>query len=129
MQKAVVAARILLGLIFTVFGLNFYFRFLPTPELNEAAGSFLGALVNTGYMMEIVKLVEVVGGVMLLAGVFVPLALVLLFPIVLNIFLFHIVLDLAGWPIAVLVMALELFLAWAYRGSFKGMLSRTAQPG
>lgn len=129
MQKVVLAARILLGLIFTVFGLNFYFDFLPPPELNDAAGGFFGALLETGYMMEIVKLVEVVGGVMLLLGAFVPLALALLAPIVLNIFLFHAVLDTAGLPIAVFVLALELFLAWSYRSSFKGMLSRTAQPG
>ena len=126
MNRLVLVARILLGLIFTVFGLNFYFNFLPPPELNAEAGAFFGALLETGYMMDIVKLVEVVGGVMLLAGVWVPLALVILFPIVLNIFLFHTVLDLAGLPIAIFVMVLELFLAWAYRDSFKGLLARNA---
>lgn len=128
MQKVVMAARILLGLIFTVFGLNFYFDFLPPPELNDTASGFFSALNNTGYMMEVVKLVEVFGGVMLILRAYVPLALALLAPIVLNIFLFHAFLDTAGLPIAVFVLVLELFLAWAYRGSFKGMLARSAQP-
>ncbi len=129
MQKAVLVARILLGLIFTVFGINFYFNFLPAPELNAEATAFFGALLETGYMMQVVKLVEVVGGVLLLVGAFVPLALALLAPIVLNIFLFHALLDPAGLPVAILVLALELFLAWSYRGSFADMLRRSAQPG
>lgn len=128
MQKVVLVARLLLGLIFTVFGLNGFFNFLPPPEVNEAGGAFLGALAATGYMFPVIKLVETVGGILLLAGVFVPLALVLLAPIVVNIVLFHVVLDTAGLPIAILVLVLEVFLAWGYRGSFRGVLAMKAQP-
>ena len=128
MQKAVLGARIVLGLIFTVFGLNGFFHFLPLPELSEEAGAFMGALAATGYMFPLIKLTEVVGGVMLLAGRFVPLGLTLLAPVVVNILLFHLVLDPAGMIMTVVLVVLQIFLAWAYRGSFTGVLSAGAKP-
>ncbi|MEO1082760.1 MAG: DoxX family membrane protein [Acidobacteriota bacterium] len=127
MDKAVLGARLLLGFIFTVFGINLWLGFLPQPELNEAATAFFGAL-SASYLLTFVKVTEVVGGLMLLSGRFVPLALTLLAPIVINILFFHIFLDLAGLPVALFVTALEVFLAWAYRGSFAGVLSMNARP-
>ena len=128
MDKATLGIRLLLGLIFTVFGLNGFFNFLPPPEVNEGAGAFLGALAATGYMFPAIKLVEVVGGVLLLANFMVPFALTILAPIVVNIALFHIVLDTAGLPVALAVLVFEIFLAWAYRGSFRGVLAAKAKP-
>ena len=128
MQKAVLGARIVLGLIFTVFGLNGFFQFLPLPELSEKAGAFMGALAATGYMFPLIKLTEVLGGVMLLAGRFVPLGLTLLAPVVVNILLFHLVLDPAGMIMTVVIVVLQIFLAWAYRGSFAGVLNAGAKP-
>ena len=128
MQKAVLGARLLLGLIFTVFGLNGFLNFLPPPEVNEGAGAFLGALAATGYMFPLIKATEVVGGVLLLANRCVPFALTILAPVVVNIALFHIVLDTAGLPVALAVLVLEIFLAWGYRDSFKGVLASKASP-
>ena len=128
MQKAVLAARIVLGLIFLVFGANYFLHFIELPPPNEAAGAFMGALAATGYMFPLVKLVEIVGGILLLAGAYVPLALALLAPIVVNIFLLHALLDNGGLPLGVLVLVLEAYLAWAYRDSFKGMLDMRARP-
>lgn len=128
MQKAVQGVRILQGLIFTVFGLNGFLDFLPPPEAPEAGTAFLGALAATGYMFPVIKLVEIIGGVMLLAGRFVPLGLTLLAPIIVNIFLFHLFLDPANMVIAVVVLIFEIFLAWAYRGSFSGVLAVNARP-
>ena len=127
MQKAVVGARILLGLVFVIFGANYVFRFIPT-EANEAGTAFVGALAATGYMWPIVKGLEFVAGAMLLVGFGVPLALVLLAPIVVNIVLFHVFLDTAGLPLTIVILALQLFLAWAYRDSFKGVLNLRARP-
>ena len=62
MQKAVLGARIVLGLIFFVFGLNYFGKFLPLPELSEPAGAFMGALAASGYMFPLVKITEIVGG-------------------------------------------------------------------
>ncbi len=121
------AARILLGLVFFVFGLNGFLQFLPTPPAPERAMTFLGALAATGYMFPLIKSVEVVGGALLLSNRFVPLALAIVAPNVVNIVLFHAVLAPAGLPVALFVLALEIFTAWSYRAAFAPMLrARTA---
>ena len=129
MQKAILVARLLLGLIFTVFSLNYFVPFLPMPEMTESAGSFMGALAATGYMLPVVKSVELVAGVFLLLGVLVPLALTLLAPVVVNIVLVHLFLDPSGLPMGLLIVVLGLFLAYSYRGSFAGVLTFRADPG
>ena len=116
------AGRVGLGLVFTVFGLNGFLHFLPQPPVPEAAGGFLGALAATGYMFPLIKGTEVVSGVLLLSGRYVPLALTLLAPIVVNIVAFHLALAPAGMGMALFVLGLEIYLAWAYRAAFRGVL-------
>lgn len=128
MKFAVIGARVLLGLIFVVFGLNGFFNFIPAPEMSEAAGSLMGAFVATGYFMIVVKLVEVTSGLMILTGRFLPLGLILLAPVSVNILLFHIFLDTAGLPMALFIIIAQLFLAWEYRDSFSGVLQANAKP-
>lgn len=121
------ASRILLGLVFFVFGLNGFLQFIPQPPMPEKAGMFMGALAAAGYMFPLIKGVEVVGGAMLLSNRFVPLALAIVAPNVVNIVLFHAVLAPAGLPVALVVLALEIVLAWSYRDSYASMLrARTA---
>jgi uncharacterized membrane protein YphA (DoxX/SURF4 family) len=121
------AARVLLGLIFFVFGLNGFLQFIPQPPAPERAGAFMGALAATGYMFPLIKGVEVIAGGLLLSNRFVPLALALLAPNVVNIVLFHSILAPAGLPVALMVLALELFAAWSYREAYASMLhARTA---
>ena len=81
MKFVVIGARVLLGLVFVVFGLNGFLHFIEPPEMNEAAGALMGVLVGTGYFMAVVKLVEVVSGLMILTGKFLPLGLILLAPV------------------------------------------------
>ncbi len=88
-NKVQYGARFLLGLVYVVFGLNGFFQFLPQPPLPEAATNFFVALLATGYFFPVLKAAEVLGGAMLLGGVAAPLALVILAPITLQIFLFH----------------------------------------
>jgi uncharacterized membrane protein YphA (DoxX/SURF4 family) len=121
-QKLPLAARLLLGLTFFVFGLNGFLHFLPQPAPPPAAGAFAGALYATGYLFPLLKATEVLAGALLLAGVFVPLALALLAPIVVNIAAFHLFLAPGNWGIVGLVLACELFLAWTHRASFAPML-------
>src|SRR5438876_10334451 len=83
------AARLFLGLVFTVFGLNFFLHFLPTPPLTPRAGAFAGALFATGYLFPLLKITEVVAGLLLLSNRFVPLALAVLAPVVINVVGFH----------------------------------------
>jgi hypothetical protein len=116
------ATRIFLGIIFFVFGLNGFLQFMPVPPMPEKAGAFMGALAATGYMFPLIKTVEVVGGALLISNRFVPLALALLAPNVVNIVLFHAVLAPGGLPVALMVLALELFAAWSYRDAYASML-------
>ena len=121
MSKLATATRILMGLAFLVFGANGFLHFLPEPQLPERAGAFIGALVQSGYLMQLVKGTEVVAGLLLLTGIAVPLALVLLAPILVNIFLFHLTLAPEGLAPAVVLGACELVLARAHWASFRGL--------
>ncbi len=120
-------ARIVLGLIFFVFGLNGFLQFLPMPPPEGRAGAFMGALFATGYMFPLIKSTEVLAGLLLLSGRFVPLALTLLAPVIVNIVLFHAVLAPPN-PVVFLVLLSEIYLAYAYRDAFRGVLSPGAKP-
>jgi hypothetical protein len=121
------ATRLLLGLVLFVFGLNGFLQFLPPPAAPDKAVAFLAALAATGYMFPLIKSVEVIGGALLLSNRFVPLALAIVAPNVVNIVLFHAVLAPGGLPVALFVLALEVFTAWSYRDAFAPLLrTRTA---
>jgi putative oxidoreductase len=123
MKIAVMVARILLGLVFFVFGLNGFLHFMPNPPPTPAAGAFFGALIATGYMFSLVFLPQVLGGALLLLNVAVPFALVILAPVIVNIIFFHIFLSPDLLPMALVVAAFELFLAWYYRAAFAPLFS------
>jgi uncharacterized membrane protein YphA (DoxX/SURF4 family) len=129
-RRAPTVARCLLGVVFFVFGLNGFLNFIPPPppgSMPEGALALSVALLHTGYLLQLVAGTQVLGGALLLANRFVPLALALLAPIVINIVAFHAFLAQSGLVLALVVVALELYLAWAYRAAFKPMLSsRTA---
>ncbi len=127
MSKLPMIARILLGLIFVVFGLNGLLDFMQMPPFPEAAGAYLGAMMETGYAWPLLKLTEIAAGLLLLSGRFVPLALLLLAPIVVNITLFHIFLAPSGLPLGIVVLVLMLYLAHAYWPHFRGIFS-AAEP-
>jgi uncharacterized membrane protein YphA (DoxX/SURF4 family) len=122
-------ARILLGLVFFVFGLNGFFHFIPQPKsMPEKIGAFFGGLMQTGYMLPLIFGTQVTGGALLLMNRFVPLALALLAPVIVNILAVHIFLEPSGLPIAIVVLVLELYLAWAYRNAFCPMLHARTTP-
>ena len=123
MSKLPLIARIILGLIFTVFSINFFVPFLPMPDPAPEAGAFLGALMASGYMFYFIKIVELVGGIMLLIGICIPFALLLLAPIVVNIFLFHIFLDPAGFLMGLFIFLVEFYLLYHYRSVFSKICS------
>jgi putative oxidoreductase len=124
MKIATIIARVLLGLVFFVFGLNVFFNFIPMPPppKNEA-GAFMGALFSSGYLYAI-KCFEIAGGFLLLIGRKVPLGLTLLVPVIVNILLYDILLDHTGLPLGIVLAALSLFLLWAYRTAFAGLLTQ-----
>lgn len=123
------AARLFLGLVFTIFGLNFFFHFIPQPPTPARASAFAGALFASGYLFQLLKTVEIASGLLLLTGRFVPLALALVAPIIVNILAFHLFLAPAGLPLPALLLIAELYLAWSYRAVFAPMLqARTPLP-
>ena len=121
---AAAIARYLLGLPMLVFGLNGFFNFIPQPEtpLPERAVAFAGALMNSGYMMPLIGLTQLVVGVLLVVNRCVPLALVLFAPFIVNAVAFHVFLEPSGLPAAGVFLALELYLAWHYRAAFRPLL-------
>lgn len=124
-RHATLVTRVLTGLLFTVTGLNGFLNFMPAPDpstMAPAGVAFTTALYATGYMLQLSSGVQVVAGVLLVAGRFVPLALAVLAPMVVNIFLIHLFLEPSGMVIALLVVAAEIGLAWAYRDKFRPML-------
>jgi putative oxidoreductase len=130
-QPFAIVARILLGLIFVVFGLNFFFHFLHSapPDPTSKAGLFLGGLFASGYFFIFLKVLEVLYGLLLLADLYTPLVLILLFPISINIVLFHTILapSPSSLIIAWLLFALNVYLAWINRAVYAPLLKRNAK--
>ena len=122
-----VSARVVLGLIYFVFGLNFFLQFLPAqPHPEGVVAAFTGGLFQSGYFFPLLKGIEVVAGAALLIGFFVPLTLVVLAPISIHILLFHTILAPAGAPMGIIILALNLYLAWVYRDSYKPLFKPKA---
>ena len=121
MKIAITISRILLGLLFTVFGLNGFLHFLKmAPPAGQLAGQYLGALFLSHYLV-VVFAVQLIGGVMLLANRYVPLALVLLGPVVVNIVLFHSTMAPEGLPLAFVATLLWLVTFVGVRKAFAGL--------
>lgn len=123
-------ARVLMGIAFFIFGLNGFLNFIPQPKtpMPQGAMDFAMALSNSGYMMQLVSGVQLLVGVLLLVNRFVPLALALIAPIIVGIITFHIFLLPATIGPGIVVLALELYLAWAYRAAFSPMLAARVKP-
>ena len=121
-------ARLLMGLPLIVFGLNGFLNFIPQPEtpLPEGAAAFARALMNSGYMMQLIGATQLIVGVLLVLNRFVPLALALFAPFIVNSIAFHIFLEHSGLPMAAIFLALEVYLAWVYRAAYRPMLAARA---
>lgn len=125
---AVVAARTLLGLIYFVFGLNFFLHFLPMPPAQPGpANDFTTGLFQAGYFFPMLKGIEVVLGSFLLFRFFTPLSLIILAPVSLNIFLFHAFLAPDGILMGVVILLLNGYLLWVHREHFKSFLKPRTQ--
>ena len=127
MKIATLVARLLLGLIFVVFGLNGFLNFLSLGPLPTGlAGQFIGALIASHYFW-VVAALQIVGGALLLVNRYVPLALVLLGPVIVNIILYHVFLNPDGMVMAIVVAVLWGIIFYSHRQSFSGIfVQRTA---
>ena len=122
MKIATIIARVLLGLIFVVFGSNAFLNFIPMPPPPPGlAGDYTKVFLASGYVYFIGGL-QVIASLFLLIGRFVPLGLTILGGIIVNIWIFHILMAPEGLPPAIVVTILELFLVWRYRDAFRGIV-------
>ncbi len=118
MKLTAKVARYLLGLGMVVFGLNAFFTFMPPPDLPEKGGQFMGLLFESGYF-NFVAILQLVGGLMLLLGRFVPLGLTFLGPVLVNILIFHISFDPKGIGMGLIFTLLWLIVFWRHKKSFE----------
>lgn len=127
--RLVTGARYLLAAILLTFSINYFVPFLPQPAMPEPAMAFFGAMMATGYLLPLVKLVELSVGVLLLANRYVPLALVLLAPVSVNIIAFHLFLAPAGILPGLMVFLLNAGLLWAHRPAYASLLRARPEGG
>ncbi len=125
MHLVATIARYLLGVLFTVFGLNGFFHFIPDPPPVTPLGIQYFQAISASHYIAPVFLLQVVAGLLLLAGRFVPLALTVLSAIIFNILVYHLTMDLKGIGPGLLVMVLWVLVFLAYRSSFRGLFSAT----
>jgi putative oxidoreductase len=123
-------ARVLMGAPLVVFGLNGFLNFIPPPTtpLPENAMTFVTALAVSGYMLPLIGATLLTVGALLLANRFVPLALVLMAPFLVNSLAFHFMLEPTGRPPAIVFTVLELYLAWVYRAAYRPLFAPRTQP-
>jgi putative oxidoreductase len=127
MKIGVIIARVLLGFIFVFFGANGLHPFLPMPPTPPGlVGQFMTVFMQSHWVM-VIATVQVIGGLLLLVGRYVPLALALLGPVIVNILTFHLLMNLAGIGPGVVVTILWLFLFYRYRANFAGLFVAKAE--
>jgi len=123
MKIAIIIVRSLLGLLFLFASISYFFKLAPTPELTGAMKTYFEGLVASGYVLTVVKSIELLCGLLFISGRLVPLATVVIFPIVVNIVLTHAFLAPEGLPVALFVLFADLFLAFANRSHYKGLFT------
>ncbi len=121
-------ARYLLGLIFFVFGLNGFLQFIPAPPPDPKVAAYMTGLMSTGYFFPLLKGTETLCGALLLGNRYVPLALVVLTPILVQIAALHAFLAPSGLPLVLVILAAHGVLTYAYRDYFRVVLTAKAEP-
>lgn len=122
MKIATIIIRILLGLLMVMSSIVVLFNLVPQPELSGPVKTFMEGIMASGYLLSLIKITELICGLALISGFYAPLATVILFPISLNIFLYHTSLDTSGLPVSLFVILANIFLAFAYRKHYRGLM-------
>src|SRR6187399_2587925 len=122
MKIAMVIVRTLMGLLFIAASVVVLFNLVPKPELTGAVKTFNEGMDAAPYFIIVLKLTELLCGIAFLIGRFVPLATVVIAPVIVQIFLFHLFLDRSGLPVAIFLVAANIFVAYYYRDSYRGLL-------
>jgi len=130
--KVTIGARLLLGVVFLGFGVNGVLHLVPLPQGDGREALLIGGLAASGYFFPLLFWTYLLTGAALLTGRFVPLALIILAPIIVNVVCIHLFVSTTGLSFALMVAALEVYLAWIYRPAFRtllGVRSETAARG
>jgi uncharacterized membrane protein YphA (DoxX/SURF4 family) len=123
MKIAMIIVRTLMGLLFLFASITFLLNLFPQPELTGGIKTFFDGMAATGYFFTLLKVTELVCGLMFVTGRFVPLATVVIAPVIINIFLVHLFLEPSGLPIAIFLVFANAFVAYYYRSSYAGLLA------
>ena len=123
MKIAIIIVRILMGLMFLFASIVVLLNLMPHPEMKGNAKLFMDGIMATGYFMTLLKVTELACGLAFVAGRFVPLLTVVIFPITLNILFYHVFVAPEGLPVAIPLMLANLFLAYACRKNYKTLLA------
>ena len=127
MKTTVLISRILLGFIYLVFGLDYFLHFIPYQPLHTGVtGAFIAGLKGVGYFYPMIKVIQITGGLSLLFNRYAPFSAVVLFPISLNVLLFHTILVPSGWLMGVTLIVPNLLLGYGYRKYYSGMFTAKA---
>ena len=123
MKIAVIIIRVLLGLLFLFASVVYFFNLVPQPPLTGTFKVFNDGLAASGYILPVIKSIELLCAIAFITGRFVPLATVVIFPVTVNIVLTHLLLAPEGIPAASFVLLANLFLAYAYRKNYTGLVA------
>lgn len=123
MKIAMIIVRTLMGLLFLFASISVLFNLIPKPELTGAVKTFNEGLDAAPYFLKLLKVTELLCGIAFVSGRFVPLATVVIAPIIVNILLFHVFLDRTGLPVAIFLVLANIFVAYYYRASYAGLLT------
>jgi uncharacterized membrane protein YphA (DoxX/SURF4 family) len=121
MNKVIVVVRVLYGLMLVVFGANYFLQFLPQPEMGKEVGAFMVALMSVKFYFPVIKVIEVVAGLAFLINKKVAFAAVLVFPVMVAAFLFHLGLDVAGIGGSAVGLVFNIILLYANREKYLPM--------
>lgn len=121
MKISMVIARTLMGLLFIFASVVVLFKLAPVPELTGVAKTFNDGILAVGYFVPMLKIVELTCGILFVIGRFVPLATVLIAPIIVNIFMYHAFVDHSGLPVAIFLIAANSCVAFYYRSAYRGL--------
>jgi putative oxidoreductase len=128
MRIVMVIVRTLMGLLFIFGSVVYFFNLIQPPPMEGAIKTFNEGLAASGYFFTLLKLTELICGLLLVTGYFVPLALVVLSPIIINILMVHLFLDRSGLPVAIFLVLANSFIAYFYRDAFKHLLTAKYEP-
>ena len=125
MKLAVIIIRTLMGLLFLFASIVVLFNLMPQPEQTGNVKLFMDGMIATGYLLTLIKVTELVCGLAFVTGFFVPLASVVISPIIINIFLFHLFVDQSGMGVSIFLVLANAFVAYSNWDKYRPMLAAT----